>query len=181
MVEELNDDTNALGMLRREHNAIHELLATCNEADQPEFATQVMVPLLEALKIHATIEREFFFPFIEPYVDEERMLAPQDDNTEIELLAMKLRDLEPSDPGYDRALMALTETFQHHCYMEEEYLFLPVEGKDPDTHNELILLANKMKRRRTEMLNDMRRSDGLNLDVGGQVLPDSDQEHGIPG
>jgi hypothetical protein len=158
MPEELMDDSNALGYLRSEHETIEQLLASvANTAEQPDFARQAMVPLVQELQIHSAIENEFFFPFMDNYVPQDIVDRPADDNRIIDALTRKLETMNPASDEFLPTLEELHKHFKHHIYVEEQYLFLTVEGKDPVVHNELINLANVMKRRRAEMMDEMKR------------------------
>jgi hypothetical protein len=156
MPEELLDDSNALGYLRSEHESIQQLLATVTQVDQPQFAKQVVIPLIQELSVHAAIEDEYFFPFMQSYVPEDVLARPASDNSLIREMTRKLETLDPADPEFLSTLDRLIERFQHHVYIEEQYLFLSVEGKDPTVHNDLIRLANSMKHRKSEMLAAMK-------------------------
>jgi hypothetical protein len=161
----LNDDT-ALGMLRQEHARIDQLIASCLESDQPEFTRQAMMPLIQELEIHTAMEHEFFFPVVAKLTGNIGERAFSDD-AELDSLKQRLEGLDPADPDYIPVLSELASRFQRHCYLEEQFGFLPIEMHDPDTHNLLIATAQRMRERRNSMLT--RKRDQINREASAQA------------
>lgn len=175
MPEELMDDSNALGYLRSEHDTIRSLLATCAGDFQPDLKKQAVIPLLQELRIHSQLEQNFFFPFMTSHVDEELIAGPANQNKELDDLTRQLQVTAPHDPLFPSLLQEIDTLLQHHIYDQEENLFLKVEGGPPDTHNALVKIANQMKNRREELLDEMKRPRKTDFTGDLAVTPDDVQ------
>jgi len=151
MPEELMDSSNALGMLREEHEELKALLASCFETDDPLFKEQTLLPLMQELRVHSEIERSFFLPFLSKHFHPDLIRHAERDLSDMEGLAGELERIKTSDPQFDRTLELIMEKLQKHIFEEEQYLFVPSEGREPDFTNQLVRLATLMKERKAEL------------------------------
>ena len=160
MPEELMDDRNALGMLRQEHDAIKAAINNCRGIDDLIILGEALEPLLQQLRIHTAIEEEYFLPFMSKEYHPDLIAGARKDHKHLEMLTDRLYDVDTSVEQVNLTLDSLAAAMQHHTYEMETQLFERAVGRDPDFTNQLVALANAMKRRKNEMLVELQNREG---------------------
>lgn len=160
MPEQLMDDSNALGMLRQEHESIKALIENVRGIDDLIILGEALEPLLMELRIHSAIEDEYFLPFVSKHLHPELVTQSGRDNHHIDMLTDRLVNNDTNLEQVNETLDNIASALQHHIYEMEQQIFLRSEGRDPDFNNQLTALANAMKRRKQELMVELQNREG---------------------
>jgi hemerythrin-like domain-containing protein len=134
-----DDGTNAIELLKRDHDAVEKLFAQYEEikdgADDSE-KEGLVAQICDALTVHAQIEETIFYPAARRVLQEEE---GQDLLNEAAVEHQTLKDIigrleaaPTSDPLYDAGVKVLAEYTKHHVREEENELFPKVRSSDMD-------------------------------------------------
>ncbi len=157
MPEDLLDTGNALGWLRAEHEEIMALLTTCLNSDQVDFTREVLVPLMQEFELHTTLERDIFYPLAKRHMSFELLDRGTHDNRDVDQIAARLKNLDPANPSFGKTLDEFARLFRHHVYELEQNVFLQLEGGDWELHQQLKEGAIKLRNRREQLVQRLRR------------------------
>ena len=122
--------------IRMDHTHVLTTFHRYKDDTSPAVKKALADTICMAVEIHAQLEEEIFYPAMRaldaPTVDKS---FPEHD--EIKQLIAGLRNMEPTDPQYDRTVMALMRTIMHHVADEETILLPEAERLLGDRVNEL--------------------------------------------
>jgi len=120
--------TDAIAILIEDHKAVKKLFKTykslvdesASEAKKRETARQIC----HALKIHAEVEEEIFYPAVRAALDDDDMM----DEATVEHMSAKeligqIEAMSPGDELYDAKVTVLGEYINHHVGEEEGEMF----------------------------------------------------------
>lgn len=131
---------NAIELLRKDHREVKMMFdkfENASDQEQDELCRQ----MVDALKMHARIEEEVFYPFIQEATD--RLDLVEEANVEHATAKQLLAELESGQNGVhrDAVVKVLSEYVGHHIQEEEEKIFPLVEkmGIDLDALGEELL------------------------------------------
>lgn len=159
MPEELLDESNALGMLRAEHESMNALMGNVYERD-PVFAQQALMRLREELDIHRAMERQYFIPLCQRNIDvvkpDRFTLGTRHDEALDELIS-RVNAIDVTHPDFAKTMEQLIHTFHQHGYDMEETMFMALQGGDWDMHNQLVACAIQMRELRDQMRESLKR------------------------
>lgn len=136
-------------MIRADHTAVLEIFHHYELEARPRTKKAMVDSACLALEIHAQLEEEIFYPAMRTVGAERSVLeksVPEHD--EMRRLIRQLRDMNPSQPGYDENFMQLMRDVMHHVADEETVLLPEAERRIPERLGEL---GSEMTRRRIEL------------------------------
>jgi hemerythrin-like domain-containing protein len=138
--------------LEQDHREVEDMFDEYDEIDDERRKLPLVKKLCQALRVHAAIEEEIFYP-------EARKATKDDDLLDEALvehasatrLIEEIEDMEPGDELYDAKVRVLGELVKRHIREEEEELFPEVEsaGMDLDT------AGKKLAARKEELMSEM--------------------------
>ena len=115
--------TSAIQLLIEDHDYVKKAFRAfekMDEEDQPALVKQVC----EALKVHARIEEEIFYPAVRKAIDDEDLMNEAEiEHDSAKTLIRQLERMKPSDPKYAATFTVLGEYVNHHAKEEEEEMF----------------------------------------------------------
>ncbi|HVR82962.1 MAG TPA: hemerythrin domain-containing protein [Planctomycetota bacterium] len=122
-------------VLMRDHDRIRHLFAEYSRLspEQSEARERLVRQIRHDLRLHATIEREHFYPAISAAPD------LHEDHLAMEGLLDKLSGTKVADKSYDALLKLLEENFSLHAAVEERDLFPQLERLSPLSRRELTM------------------------------------------
>ena len=142
----------AFSFLEQDHREVEDMFDEYDELDDERRKLPLAKKLCQALRVHAAIEEEIFYP-------EARKATKDDDLLDEALvehasatrLIEEIEDMEPGDELYDAKVRVLGELVKRHIREEEEELFPEVEsaGLDPDA------AGTKLAARKEELMSEM--------------------------
>ncbi len=138
-----------IAMIRLDHTHV---LATFHQYDvdtRPSVKEGLVKTACTALEIHAQLEEEIFYPAVREISDNETIKKSVPEHDEMRRVIGRLRDMKPTDPGYDDTFMELMRDVIHHV-ADEETVLLP-EAERGLSAERLDELGAQMTKRRLEL------------------------------
>jgi hemerythrin superfamily protein len=144
---------NALELLEQDHRQVEEWFDEYDElADDEDRKAELAEKLCSALKVHAQIEEEIFYPQAREATKEKDLL----DDAVVEHATVKnlIREIEAMEVGedlYDAKIRVLGEMVKQHIKEEEEELFPEVDSAKMD----LDAIGKELAERKDELMSEM--------------------------
>ncbi|MEO9160931.1 MAG: hemerythrin domain-containing protein [Casimicrobiaceae bacterium] len=140
MFETTNEDsTNALELLKRDHDAVARLFQEYDEIKdgaQDSEKENLVEQICDALTVHAKIEETIFYPAARRALHEEEGKDLLDEaaveHQTLKDIIGRLEAAPTEDPLYDAGVKVLSEYVKHHVREEENELFPKVRSSDMD-------------------------------------------------
>ena len=134
-----DDSTNALEILKRDHDAVDKLFAEYEDvkdgADDSE-KENLVGQICDALTVHAQIEETIFYPAARRALQEEESKDLLDEaaveHQTLKDLIGRLEAAPTDDPLYDAGVKVLSEYVKHHVKEEENKLFPKCKSSQMD-------------------------------------------------
>jgi hemerythrin-like domain-containing protein len=134
-----DDGTNAIELLKRDHDAVEKLFAQYEEikdgADDSE-KEGLVAQICDARTVHAQIEETIFYLAARRALQEEESKDLLDEaaveHQTLKDIIGRLEAAPTSDPLYDAGVKVLSEYVKHHVREEENELFPKVRSSDMD-------------------------------------------------
>ncbi len=149
-MDDMNDDTDVIELLERDHRLIGRLAAQLEAAEDPDEIRTLFLRIGQELAVHEAVEQEVLFPAFH------RALAATADNTldrrmgeheEMNELLAEMRILAPDGFGFAKRASALMLEIASHFQLEEETVFTRMRSAmSPDELAELGASAVAAKR-----------------------------------
>ena len=163
------DRNDAIAMLMEDHKRAQKLFREFKQIDRddPEACREIVEMACAELKLHATLEQEFFYPAVRKALaeDDEALLDEAEiEHDTINNLIERLEGLQPRDPYYGPAFTVLSEYVKHHVKAEEGELFPKVKKAKLD----LGELGARMRARQEELMGG--------IETPGQIEPSPEAE-----
>jgi hemerythrin-like domain-containing protein len=138
----------ALALLESEHRAIAELFEKFEGADLMRKAW-IVERICSALKLHAQIEEEIFYPAARAALAKYDEVIEETDveHASIKVLVRRIEESGPADEYYETLVRVLGDYVKHHVAEEERELFSRLRGMDID----LLTIGAELARRRAEL------------------------------
>ncbi len=112
---------NAIAMLKADHRKVEGLFAKFEKAKGSERKKELADQVCLALRVHATIEEDVFYPACrEAGVDEDLMNEANVEHDSAKVLIAEIENTEPDDEFYDAKVKVLSEMIKHHVKEEEK-------------------------------------------------------------
>ena len=150
--------TNAIELLKKDHREVKGWFEEYEEATTDDEKAELSSKICLALKVHAQIEEEIFYPQAREAIANDDLLDQAlVEHAGAKQLIGQIESMTVGDELYDAKVKVLGEQINHHVEDEEEELFPEVEDCDCD----LDELGKKMAARKAELMAEMKKSGGV--------------------
>lgn len=139
----------AIALLKADHREVKAMFTEFEKTEGDEEKQALAGRICAALKVHAQIEEEIFYPAAYDALEEDDLL----DEAEVEHASAKdliaqIEASSPAEPLYDAKVKVLGEYIDHHVQEEEKELFPECRDSEMD----LKALGEQLKARKEELL-----------------------------
>src|SRR5437762_10974668 len=124
--------TNAIAMLKEDHQKVKELFERFEETNGSATKAKIVSEVLMALKVHATVEEELFYPALRQNIeDEEGIMDEADEEHHVaKVLIAELEKMTGDEDHWDAKFKVLAVNVRHHIKEEEGKLFKEARKTD---------------------------------------------------
>jgi hemerythrin superfamily protein len=141
----------ALDILHADHEQVSKLFKQFErfeKSDDNEGMQRCAQAACKALKVHAQIEEEIFYPALRQAADADDALDEADvEHSHIKELVAQVGDAAPGDDHFVARMTVLKEYVQHHVDEEESTIFSKARKSDCD----LVALGEQLAARKVEL------------------------------
>jgi hemerythrin superfamily protein len=139
----------AIALLESDHREVEGLFEAYEAADSDAQKSALAARICLALKVHAQIEEELFYPPArEKTGDDDLVDEAVVEHMGAKTLIAQIEGMRPGQPLYDAKVKVLSEQIRHHVEEEESELFPEVR----ETKINLEALGAKLAARKAELL-----------------------------
>jgi len=143
-------EKHAIAILKRDHDTVKDLFAEFEKTETPAARGKIIDEAVTALKIHAVLEEEIFYPTVRRHLGSTVMNEADEEHHVAKILIAELDCTSSENDHRDAKFTVLAESVRHHI-KEEENDMLP-KAKDLDIDFEA--LGQQMLDRKKELLKD---------------------------
>lgn len=105
----------------------------CDAGAPPKARQQLALKICQDLSVHTQIEEEIFYPAVQRAIhDDALMQEALSEHAEAKETIGRIRAMEPTDAGYDDAVIQLGTAIMDHVMQEREQMFLKARYSDAD-------------------------------------------------
>ena len=143
--------TDAIALLKADHRKVEKLFEQFEEAEDSGRKQKLAEQICNELKVHATIEEEFFYTACKGEVEEDTISEAYVEHDGAKVLINDILLSSPEDEYYDAKVKVLSEDIKHHVHEEEmpsEGLFAQARASGVD----LVALRDQMLARKEELM-----------------------------
>jgi hemerythrin-like domain-containing protein len=143
-------ETDALTLLKADHEAVAEMLEQYEEASEDD-KEDLAEDICFALTVHAQIEEEIFYPAARDVLEEEDLELVNEADVEhgaVKQLIAQIQSSDVADDHFDAMVKVLGEYVKHHVSEEENELFPKLLKADLDLDD----LGMRLFERKAELL-----------------------------
>jgi len=142
----------AIALLKADHRQVEQWFGQFEKTKSSERKLDLAQKICMALKVHATIEEEIFYPaFLEATEDKEMHHEAEVEHNGAKKLIAEIEGSDPDDDYYDAKVKVLSEMIKHHVKEEEQRGGMFAEAKQSDM--DLETLGQQLKARKLELMN----------------------------
>src|ERR1700716_4254646 len=123
MFEWMLPEKHAIAILRKDHDSAKDLFGEVEKAETPAAKEKIIDQAVTALKIHAVLEEEIFYPAVRQHVGSKVMNEADEEHHVAKVLIAEL-DRGANNEHRDAKFTVLAESVRHHI-TEEENEMLP--------------------------------------------------------
>jgi hemerythrin superfamily protein len=128
-----SEGMNAIELLKHDHREVEEYFEQYEDLEDDADKAELSAKICQALKVHAQIEEEIFYPAArEATRDEDLLDEALVEHAGAKRLIEEIESMEVGDDLYDAKIRVLGEQIKHHVKEEEEELFPEAERSDMD-------------------------------------------------
>ena len=147
-----SEGMNAIELLKHDHREVEEYFEEYEDLEDDAEKAELSAKICQALKVHAQIEEEIFYPAArEATGDEDRLDEALVEHAGAKRLIEEIESMEVGDDLYDAKIRVLGEQIKHHVKEEEEELFPEAERSDMD----LKAVGEDLESRKMELMAGM--------------------------
>jgi hypothetical protein len=143
-------EKHAIAILKKDHDSVKGLFEEFEKTETPAAKGKIIDEAVSALKIHAVLEEEIFYPTVRRHVGSKVMNEADEEHHVAKVLIAELDRTGRENDHRDAKFTVLAESVRHHI-KEEENDMLP-KAKDLDIDFEA--LGQQMLDRKKELLKD---------------------------
>ncbi|MBB3860428.1 hemerythrin superfamily protein [Novosphingobium hassiacum] len=148
----------AIALLEADHREVEGLFEQFEQATGDATKRDIAIAICVALKVHARIEEEIFYPAAYAVLDDKSLIAEaQVEHASAKDLIAQIEAGAPGEPFYDARVKVLAEYIDHHVGEEEEEIF----PKCRDSSLDLDALGATMALRKQELLTGFTKSNPI--------------------
>ena len=167
-------EPDAIALLKADHRQVEEWFEQFEKAKDKGRQQALATKICDALKVHATIEEEIFYPpFLEATKDEDMYYEAEVEHDGAKKLIADIEHSTPEDPDFKSKLHVLSEMIKHHVKEEEQAGGMFAEAREAEM--DLIGLGRELAQRKAEL--EAKEPD----DSDDMPPPKGDQNRGILG
>jgi hemerythrin-like domain-containing protein len=142
--------SDAISLLKSDHETVKRLFERFEKADSPSAMQKAIDDAIHALKIHATIEEEIFYPAIREDVGEELVDQAREEHHIARVLIAELDALTDDKNLRNAKFKVLVKGIKQHIKEEEGEIFPDAARIDLDFNE----LAGRIMQRKDELIRD---------------------------
>ena len=155
--ERENGKQDAVALLKADHRQVEEWFEEFENARSDDRKQILADNICEALKVHATIEEEIFYPaFLEATEDKDMHHEAEIEHEGAKRLIADIEASSPADEYFDSRVKVLSEMIKHHVKEEEQPDGMFAQARDSEM--DLSALGAQLAARKAELETAM--SDG---------------------
>jgi len=143
---------NAIDLLKSDHQEVNKLFGQFEKStDGSAQKADIVEKICKALKVHAEIEEEIFYPAARGALEEDDEVVMDEaevEHSSIKSLVEQLEDAHPGDELFDAKVKVLCEYVTHHVKEEEGQMFPKVKKTDLDLDD----LGQELAARKAELM-----------------------------
>lgn len=146
----MTEFTDAIALLKADHREVEDLFEKFSKASEPDRQQTLAMEICDALKIHATLEEEIFYPAFRGKIEDDILDEAYVEHDGAKILINEIASSGPGDDFYSAKVTVLCEAIEHHVKEEER----PGEGmfaQCRDTDVDLVELRDKMLARQQDL------------------------------
>jgi hypothetical protein len=141
-------EKHAIAILKKDHDAVKGLFDDFERAHTPAAKEKIIGQAVTALKIHAVLEEEIFYPAVRARVGGKVMNEADEEHHVAKVLIAELDNSTKENDHRDAKFTVLSESVRHHI-KEEENEMLP---KAKELEIDFEVLGQRMLDRKRELL-----------------------------
>ena len=142
-------DSDPIALLKADHREVKELFRQFEKEGGDAQKRDIAIAICTALKVHARLEEELFYPAAAALVDDPALIEEaQVEHASAKDLIAQIESGAPGEAFYDARVKVLSEYVLHHVAEEESEIFPQVRGSKRD----LAALGQQMAVRKQELM-----------------------------
>lgn len=142
--------TDAIAVLKADHRQVQQWFVQFSRSRSAERKSELAAMICHALRVHATIEEEFFYPsYLEATADDDLHHAAEVEHEGARHLIARIEAAGPADEYFEARINVLAAMVRHHVREEEKRggMFAKARRSEMD----LELLGAQMSERKQEL------------------------------
>ena len=140
----------AISLLKADHRQVEKWFGQIKKSKSADRKADLAVKICNALKVHATIEEEIFYPaFLAATEDKDMHHEAEVEHAGAKSLIAQIESMNASDDYFDAKVKVLSEMIKHHVKEEEQPGGMFAEARKSDM--DLEDLGKRMKARKTQL------------------------------
>jgi hypothetical protein len=148
----------AIALLKADHREVADWFEQFETARSDEKKARLAAQICQALKVHARIEEEIFYPaFLEATGNKDIHHEAEIEHDGAKRLIAQIEEHGPSDEYFESRVKVLSEMIKHHVKEEEQPEGMFAEARDSEM--DLKALGEEMRLRKEELM-DMVQPEG---------------------
>ena len=158
----------ATDLLQRDHRQVEGWFQACQSLSDEEQKAELIEKICMALKVHAQMEEEIFYPRFRAETDEQGLVQEAiDEHAEVKRLIAEIEQRQAQGQDCTEQLEAMRQAVMHHVQEEESEMFTKARNTDID----LFALGAELATRRSELMQQMTAQKGQQgrLDSGSGI------------
>jgi hypothetical protein len=141
--------SDAIGLLQADHREVEGYFDQYKSAEGAEQKKGLATQICAALRVHAQIEEEIFYPAARKATKDNDLLDEATvEHAGAKVLIAEIEAMQPGMPLYDAKITVLGEQIEHHVKEEEPELFPKVQ----ESRLDLVALGKQMSERKAELM-----------------------------
>jgi hemerythrin superfamily protein len=123
----------AIALLKADHREVEQMFESFEKARSKDRKKSLATRICSALRVHAQIEEEFFYPaFYESTREEDLHNEAIIEHDGVKKLIAEIESSGPGDKFFDARISVLSEMVKHHVHEEEQRGGLFAKARDSD-------------------------------------------------
>lgn len=141
----------AIALLKADHRQVEEWFGQFLKSRSSEKKAKLAEQICAALRVHATIEEEIFYPaFLEQAGDEDLHHEAEIEHAGAKNLIAQIESSGPEDDYFDARVKVLSEMIKHHVKEEEKPDGMFAKAKK--SRMDLVALGEQLQLRKGELM-----------------------------
>jgi hemerythrin superfamily protein len=158
--ERTEDSQDAIALLKADHRQVEEWFEQFEKARDDERKQKLATQICNALKVHATIEEEIFYPaFLEATNDIDIHHEAEIEHDGAKRLIAEIEDSSPDDEYFEPKMKVLSEMIKHHVKEEEQPEGMFAEARKSEM--DLDALGEQLAARKAELEGEAEEDDDM--------------------